>query len=227
MNETDAAQAGTVLYGKAPLDILRWAYQTFGDRVTIASSFGVEDVVLIDLATRVYPRPDVFFLDTDLLFHQTYQTMQDVTRRYPIAMRRIRAGLSLAQQAQQYGEALWERDPDQCCFLRKVSSLNRALDGYEAWITGMRREQSATRAHIGVVEWDEKRQLVKINPLALMTTGALWEWVRLNHVPYNPLHDQGFPSIGCMPCTRAVAAGEDARAGRWSGFSKKECGLHE
>jgi phosphoadenosine phosphosulfate reductase len=227
MNAQTVVVANNTLYEKDPLDILRWAYQTFADRVTIASSFSVEDVVLIDLATRVYSRPDVFFLDTDLLFHDTYKTAQAMARRYSMKLRRIRPSVSLAEQAEHYGEALWERNPDQCCFLRKVSSLDRALEGYDAWITGVRREQSLTRSQVEVVQWDKKHHLVKINPLAMTTTQALWDWVRLHAVPYNPLHDQGFPSIGCMPCTRAIVAGEDVRAGRWSGFSKKECGLHE
>ncbi|MCY0878360.1 MAG: phosphoadenylyl-sulfate reductase [Firmicutes bacterium] len=212
--------------GQSPLAILTWAYEQFGSRVTLASSFGLEDVALIDMASRIVPEPDVFMLDTDLLFHETYATMRAVESRYRLKFRRIRPDLSLQAQAEQYGEELWARDPNLCCQLRKVIPLNRALAGYAAWITGIRREQSPTRAHARAVEWDQTHSLVKVNPLVLWSTEEVWQWVREHQVPYNPLHDQGFPSIGCMPCTRAIKPGEDLRAGRWSGFDKKECGLH-
>lgn len=214
------------LTGQTPEHIVGWALKTFGQGVTIASSFGVEDVMLIDLASRLTPHPDVFFLDTDLLFHETYQTVEAIEARYPIRLRRIRPELSLRRQAEQFGEALWAREPDACCNLRKVKPLNRALIGYHAWVTGVRREQSPTRAHAEAVEWDAKHNLVKINPLVMLTIDEVWDYVKTHEVPYNPLHDMGFPSIGCMPCTRAVKSGEDPRAGRWSGFDKQECGLH-
>lgn len=212
--------------GQSPEDILRWAYKTFGDSVTIASSFGLEDVMLIDMASRLYERPDVFYLDTDLLFHETYQTVQTMNERYELNLRRVSPALSLARQAEQWGEELWAQDPNQCCNIRKVEPLSRALVGYKAWITGVRREQSPTRATVEAVEWDDKHGLIKINPLVLVNTGDVWHWVRQHQIPYNALHDQGYPSIGCMPCTRAVKPGEDPRAGRWAGFNKLECGLH-
>lgn len=212
--------------GQSPQDILRWAYETFGDSVTIASSFGLEDVMLIDMASRLYERPDVFYLDTDLLFHETYQTVQAMSERYELNLRRVSPALSLARQAEQWGEELWAQDPNQCCNIRKVEPLSRALVGYKAWITGVRREQSPTRATVEAVEWDDKHGLIKINPLVLVNTGDVWHWVRQHQIPYNALHDQGYPSIGCMPCTRAVKPGEDPRAGRWAGFNKLECGLH-
>jgi phosphoadenosine phosphosulfate reductase len=225
--ESQWAEIGKRFTGQSPLAILAWAYQQFGDRITLASSFGLEDVALIDMAAQVVPCPDVFMLDTDLLFHETYQTVQAIQARYRVRLRRIRPSLSLAEQADQYGDDLWARDPDLCCRLRKVLPLNEALDGYAAWITGIRREQSPTRAAALAVEWDGSHGLVKVNPLVLWSTAEVWQWVRDHDVPYNPLHDQGFPSIGCMPCTRAVKPGEDLRAGRWSGFEKKECGLHQ
>lgn len=226
MNPVNRVLPSEPTTGQPPEEILRWAFQAFGDKVTMASSFGLEDVAMIDMASRVYHQPDVFFLDTDLLFHETYQTVKAIEERYAVNLRRIRPQFSLQEQADQYGEELWARDPNQCCDLRKVRPLAAALEGYEAWITGVRREQSPTRANAQAVEWDEKHGLVKINPLVLLTSDDVWDWVRENDVPYNPLHDQGFPSIGCMPCTRAVKPGEDPRAGRWAGFNKQECGLH-
>lgn len=226
MNVMDRVAEAKHLTGAPPERILTWAFENFGDSVTIASSFGVEDVMLIDMATRITATPDVFFLDTDLLFHETYQTVDAMEARYPIRLRRIRPELSLGQQAEQFGEALWSRTPDACCHIRKVQPLNRALAGYQAWVTGVRREQSPTRAHAEAVEWDAQHKVVKINPLVMLTQDEVWAYVKSHQVPYNSLHDRGFPSIGCMPCTRAVKPGEDPRAGRWSGFEKKECGLH-
>lgn len=226
MNPVDRVAEAKYLTEESPEKILTWAFETFGDGVTLASSFGLEDVMLIDIASRVTAQPDVFFLDTDLLFHETYQTVEAIVARYSIRLRRISPALTLAQQTEQHGEALWSHDPDACCGIRKVEPLNRALEGYQAWVTGVRREQSPTRATAEAVEWDAKHGLIKINPLVMLTAENVRDWVRTHDVPYNPLHDQGFPSIGCMPCTRAVKPGEDPRAGRWSGFDKKECGLH-
>ncbi len=226
MNPVDWVDQGEFLTGQSPTAILEWTYDAFGREVTLASSFGLEDVMLIDLASRINPHPDVFFLDTGLLFHETYLTVEAVKARYPIELRTIRPALSLDQQAQAYGEDLWARTPDVCCNIRKVAPLTEALSGYRAWITGVRREQSPTRAAAQAVEWDDKHGLVKINPLVMLTVDEVWNWVAKHEVPYNPMHDNGFPSIGCMPCTRAVKPGEDPRAGRWAGFNKQECGLH-
>lgn len=227
MNPMDLArEAAQSLTGQSPARILAWTFEKLGDQVTIASSFGLEDIMLIDLASRLTPKPDVFFLDTGVLFRETYQTVDGIVKRYPIRLRAIYPDLTLDQQAEQFGEALWVRDPDACCHIRKVAPLNRALAGYQAWVTGVRREQNPTRAHTEPVEWDAKHGLIKINPLVMLTQDQVWDYVKCHQVPYNPLHDQGFPSIGCIPCTRAVKPGEDQRAGRWSGFDKKECGLH-
>jgi phosphoadenosine phosphosulfate reductase len=209
-----------------PVELLKWAHETFGAQLTLASSFGLEDVVLIHLASQAYAPVDVFTLDTDLLFTETYALMDTIEARFPVRLRRIRPALTLAQQAEAHGPALWRRDPDRCCFLRKVEPLERALEGYTAWITGVRREQAPTRANAEPLEWDRRWERVKLNPLAYWTTDAVWAYLRTHDLPYNPLHDQGYPSIGCWPCTRAVKPGEDPRAGRWSGFAKTECGLH-
>jgi phosphoadenosine phosphosulfate reductase len=210
-----------------PSEILAWGVRQFGTRsIALACSFGVEDVALVDMLHRIDPDVDVFYLDTDLLFPETYQTRDRLAERYGKRFIRISPELTLEQQAEGWGERLWERDPNLCCRLRKVEPLTKVLAGYSAWITGIRREQSPTRAHAEVVEWDESFGLVKLNPLAYWTHEQVWDYVWEKKVPYNPLHDRQYPSIGCAPCTRPVKPGEDVRAGRWPGFEKTECGLH-
>lgn len=213
---------------REPEAVLRWAFATFGpDAVALACSFGAEDVVLVDMMARIQPGARVFYLDTGLLFPETYATRDRVAAHYPVRLERYASEISLEDQAAQYGDALWSRDPDLCCALRKVEPLRQALAGLKAWITGIRREQAPTRAGARVVEWDRKFGLVKINPLVSWTWRQVWDYILAHGVPYNPLHDQGYPSIGCIHCTRPVRPGEDLRAGRWSGFAKTECGLHQ
>jgi phosphoadenosine phosphosulfate reductase len=206
--------------------LLAWAFDTFGDRLTLASSFGLEDVALMHMASGAYAPVDVSALDTGLLFAETTDLMDVYEREYPINLRRILPLRTVAQQAVEEGDRLWERDPNRCCALRKIEPLGRALNGYGAWISGIRRDQAPTRAHAEPLEWDGRFGMVKLNPLAFWTVDQVWEYVRREEVPYNRLHDQGYPSIGCAPCTRAVSPGEDPRAGRWAGFDKTECGLH-
>lgn len=212
--------------GKPPADIVRWAAATFHPRVALACSFGAEDMMLADLLHRVQPGAHVFYLDTGLLFPETYALRDEAVARYDLRFTQVLPELTVAEQAETLGDKLWEREPDRCCTLRKVEPLSRVLQGYEAWMTGLRREQSPTRAGIRVIEWDERFGLVKINPLAALTEADVWRYVTDHGVPYNELHDQGYPSIGCWPCTRAVKPGEDSRAGRWAGLAKTECGLH-
>lgn len=227
MNRDDVTAMQAELLGKSPEEILAWAYQYFGASVTMASSFGLEDVVLIDASAAAAQAPvDVFFLDTGLLFSETHETVEAMVARYPMTLRTMTPLLTVGEQGEKHGEALWLRDPDACCAMRKVAPLNQALDGYQAWITGIRREQSPTRANAQAIEWDEGHQMVKINPLVMWSTEDVWDRVRSHEIPYNRLHDSGYPSIGCTPCTRQVNPGEDPRAGRWSGFDKKECGIH-
>lgn len=212
---------------KTPQDLLRWALNTFApDEIALACSFGAEDVVLVDMAARIRPGIQVFYLDTGLLFPETYATRDRIAERYPVRLVRYSPLISVAEQAERHGEALWSRNPDLCCAIRKVEPLRRALAGLQAWITGIRREQAPTRASAGLVEWDARFGLVKINPLAGWRWDQVWHYIREHAVPYNPLHDQNYPSIGCTHCTRPVRPGEDLRAGRWSGFQKTECGLH-
>lgn len=212
--------------GWNPTQILAWAFNTFGADVAIASAFGVEGMALIDMASRIGKGFRVFTMDTEFFFPETYALMETIERKYGIAIERVYSLLPPEEQARVQGAELWKRDPDRCCNLRKVEPLRRKLEGLRAWITGIRRDQTPSRAGAGKIEWDEKFGLVKLNPLADWTVRQVWRYVYDHAVPYNPLHDRGYPSIGCTHCTRAVLAGEPSRTGRWPGSAKTECGLH-
>jgi len=215
------------LEGKSPEEILAWAVEQFGPRLTLASSFGAEDVVLIDMVYKVGAEIPIFYLDTNKHFPETYQTRDRLAERYGLTFHQVLPKLTLEEQAERYGDELWKNDPTQCCNLRKVEPLGEWLAGYDAWVTGIRREQAPTRANAKKIEWDTKFRLIKLNPLASWTTEDVWNYIHKHDVPYNPLHDQHYPSIGCSVCTRPVMPGEDLRAGRWAGFDKTECGLHK
>ncbi len=215
---------------KQPQDVLAAALERYGGKIVLACSFGAEDVVLVDMVHRINPSVPLFYLDTDFLFPETYATRDRVIERYrlnPGQVIHVKSLLTPQQQAESYGDALWAKNPDQCCQLRKVEPLTRVLKGYHAWITGIRRDQAPSRANAGLVEWDQKFELVKINPLARWTWADVWTYIKVYEVPYNPLHDQSYPSIGCTYCTAPVAPGDDLRAGRWKTFAKTECGLHK
>ena len=222
----DIVTAARELEGSPPAEILRWASLHLGKKLTFATGFGAEGCVIIDLIARNNLPIDVFTLDTGLLFAETYELWRRLEARYGITIRAVRPLHTVEQQAVEHGDALWERDPDRCCELRKVLPLRNALTGFEAWITAIRRDQTAERAYARVVEHDRKFGLLKINPLVTWSHDDVWAHIYAHDVPFNTLHEQGYPSIGCHPCTAAVQAGEDARAGRWRGKSKKECGLH-
>jgi phosphoadenosine phosphosulfate reductase len=210
-----------------PREIIRWGVERFGaNAVALACSFGYEDVALVDMAMNVHRDVDVFYLDTGLLFEETLEVGRKLSRRYGKEWIRVIPQHTLEEQERLHGEELWKRDSDRCCTLRKVEPLRRFLKGYKAWITGIRREQSPTRANCQVVEWDPIFGLVKINPLAHWNSRQVWRYIRERNLPYNPLHDRNYPSIGCRPCTRPVKPGEDLRAGRWAHSEKTECGLH-
>ena len=209
-----------------PEDLLRWAFTAFGNDIAIASAFGAEGMALIDMAARVNPRVRVFTLDTEFLFPETYALIRRIEQRYGIRIERVTPALSPEAQELVHGPALWTRNPDLCCSLRKIEPLRHKLAELRAWITSIRRDQTAVRASAKKAGWDAKFQLVKLNPLADWNSKQVWRYIHDHNVPYNPLHDQGFPSIGCTHCTRAIRPGEDERAGRWSGFVKIECGLH-
>jgi phosphoadenosine phosphosulfate reductase len=206
--------------------VLSWAFATYGDEVAIATGMGVEGMVLLDLASRINPDMKVFTGDTEFLFPETYDLIDRVEERYRIKIERILSQLSPEEQEREFGPKLWARSPDQCCNLRKVEPLRRKLATLDAWVTAIRRGQTPQRASAKKVDWDSKFNLVKINPLADWSSRMVWSYVVKHDVPYNPLHDQNYPSIGCMHCTRAVLPGEEPRAGRWSGSAKTECGLH-
>lgn len=212
--------------GYPPERILRWGFSAFAPHIALATGFGPSGVVLMHLVSQIRPQTTVFYLDTDLLFPETLALRDALAERLGITFTRVHSGLSLGAQADRYGEALWQRDPDRCCALRKVEPLRRYLAGHRAWISGLRRDQSASRAHTQPVEWDGANGLVKLNPLAHWTHKDVWQHIHHHDLPYNPLHDEGFESVGCVPCTRALRPGEDVRSGRWSGFAKTECGIH-
>ena len=219
-----AEKAGRDLEGAPAQDVLRWAVDTFGDRFVIASSMG--DGLLAHLASSVASGVDVLFLDTGYHFAETIGTRDAVAQVYDVDVRTVLPLLSIAQQDAQHGERLYERDPNACCALRKVEPLARGLEPYDAWASGIRRDEATTRRDIGVVEWDAKRSMVKVNPIAAWTSAEVDAYVADNGVLVNPLAYDGYPSIGCAPCTRRVAPGEDPRSGRWAGTTKTECGLH-
>lgn len=210
-----------------PEAVLRWASKVFGPDVALATGFGAEGCALIDMLARINPNTRIFYLDTDLLFPETYALAERFEARYGIRLERRATQLSLNAQAETFGERLWERRPSECCRLRKVDPLKEMLAGLGAWITAIRRDQSSARAGIGIVERDRKFGLIKINPLARWSSREVWDYIVKYDVPYNPLHDHGYPSIGCAPCTTPVQIGEDQRSGRWRGTEKTECGLHQ
>lgn len=209
-----------------PQEIIAWAVDTFPN-ITFACSFGAEDVVLVDMLQQVSPSTDIFYLDTDFHFQETYETRDAIAAKYGLEFVRISPKLTPEEQAEQYGDELWKSDPNACCNVRKVEPLTRVLGRYEAWITGIRRDQAPTRANAKKIEYDAKFGLVKFNPIANWTSDDVWNYIREQHLIYNPLHDRNYPSIGCEHCTRPVMPGEDPRAGRWSGSDKTECGLHK
>ncbi|MGB4068706.1 MAG: phosphoadenylyl-sulfate reductase [Nitrospira sp.] len=215
---------------KMPQDVLAAAIERYGQKMVLACSFGAEDVVLVDMVHRINPSVPLFYLDTDFLFPETYATRDRIIERYqlkPAQVIQVKSLLTPQQQAESHGDALWASHPDQCCQLRKVEPLTRVLKGYDAWITGIRRDQAPSRANAGLIEWDEKFTLIKVNPLARWTWADVWSYIKVYEVPYNPLHDHNYPSIGCTYCTAPVAPGDDPRAGRWKNFTKTECGLHK
>lgn len=216
----------------APEDTLGWAVDRFGPDIALASSFGAEDVALIDMWWRTGRGVRVFTLDTGRLPEETYEVMERIRRRYGIAIAtyfpEAAAVEALERERGFYSFRQGVAERKHCCGIRKVEPLRRALAPLRAWITGLRREQAATRGGVAIVEWDAAHGLVKVNPLASWTEARVWAYIRAHAVPYNALHDRGYPSIGCAPCTRAIQPGEDIRAGRWwwENPTTKECGLH-
>ena len=209
-----------------PQEILQWTVDRFADQFTMATAFGPEGMVLIHMLSEIDGPFSIFNLDTGYQFRETLELRERVTRRYGIEVELKKPELSVEEYEAKNGGPVYIDRPDQCCFDRKIKLLRPALHGKHAWASAIRRDQSPDRASAPIVGWDEKFQLVKVSPLANWTKGQVWKMITDHDIPYNPLHDQGYPSIGCQPCTRAVLLGEDERAGRWSGFAKTECGLH-
>jgi phosphoadenosine phosphosulfate reductase len=205
---------------------LQWALATFGDKVAQVTSFGPTGMVILDHLARISPGIRVITLDTDFLFDETYALRDEVQRRYPINLDVFSPGLSPQAQAEQVAPALWRVNPDHCCHLRKVIPLQAALRGLDAWLTGLRRDQSPTRLHMPLIGWDSRYKLLKINPLAGWSRGDVWGYIVANNVPYNALHDRGYASIGCTHCTRPAVNPTNERAGRWQSHQKTECGIH-
>jgi phosphoadenosine phosphosulfate reductase len=219
-----ADKAGAELDGASALEILGWADEQFGSSWAVASSMA--DAVVPSLAAKVRPGVDILFLDTGYHFAETIGTRDAVAATLPVTVRSITPRQSVEQQDASFGVRLYERNPDQCCALRKVMPLRAALKNYTAWASGLRRDETSTRANVRVVEWDEQRGMVKLNPIAAWTQEDVDRYIADNNILVNPLLFDGYGSIGCAPCTRRIAPGEDPRAGRWSGTGKVECGLH-
>ena len=220
------------LRGKSAEEIVRWAAETFGSEIAFANSFGAEDVALTDVIAKAAPSIRVFTLDTGRLHDETYEVMERVRVRYQMPIvsyfpdREAVEKLEREKGYYSFRESVENRK--ECCGIRKVVPLKRALSGLSAWMTGLRREQSVTRTEMQALEWDEGNGIAKVNPLIDWSEQDVWDYIKANDIPYNLLHDRGFPSIGCAPCTRAIKPGEDVRAGRWwwENPENKECGLH-
>jgi phosphoadenosine phosphosulfate reductase len=212
---------------KDTLDIIKWAYQQFEDELVYACSFGAESMVLIDLIYKVRQNAQIIFLDTHFHFEETYQLIKEVQSKYPeLRIKMMEPDTTVQEQKELHGDQLWIRDPNQCCFIRKIKPLEKALSGATAWISGLRREQSVTRAATEYVNIDHRFQSIKICPLIHWTWEEVWSYIKAYQLPYNPLHDKGYPSIGCYHCTSPVDEDSDLRAGRWVNSQKTECGLH-
>jgi phosphoadenosine phosphosulfate reductase len=222
--EIDEASARLEL--AEPQDILRWTSERFAPRFTMATAFGPEGMVLIHMLAEIAPATPIFNLETGYQFAETLELREEIICRYGIAVELKRPDTTVQEYERMHGGPLYRTNPDQCCFDRKVRVLHQAVRGMHAWASAIRRDQSPDRAKAPIVTWDKKFSLVKVSPLANWTKQQVWGLITKHDIPYNPLHDQGYTSIGCWPCTRAVLLGEDERAGRWSGFAKTECGLH-
>ena len=224
----EIAAANERLSAASPEEVLRWAVDWYHPRLLMATAFGAEGCCLIHMIAAIQPGVRVLNIDTGYQFAETLELRERIKARYGIEVEYIRPELTVAEYEAEHGGPLYELRPDQCCHDRKVLPLRRAVERINplAWISAIRKDQTAERGQASVIQWDPKFDMVKVNPLLGWTKKDIWAFVMKHEVPYNPLHDRNYPSIGCWPCTRAIQAGEDDRAGRWSGKVKKECGLH-
>jgi phosphoadenosine phosphosulfate reductase len=218
------AQAADELEEASPEDILRWAVKTFADRICVTSS--MTDAVIVHMASAMRPGMDVIFLDTGYHFPETISIRDAVSAVYPVNLINVTPSRTVAEQDTELGPRLYARNPDLCCYLRKVEPLERVLGRYDAWITGVRRDETVERRGARVVDWDARRQMVKVNPIVGWSQKQVDDYIAENGVLVNPLVYDGYPSIGCSTCTHRVALGDDPRSGRWAGTGKTECGIH-
>ncbi len=217
------------VFEKTPLaDMLIWAWETLGPRVAFGTAFGSSGMVLLDVMQKVVPQMPVFTIDTGFLFQETLDLKTRVEERYGMVIESVFAHLTIEEQNREYGSKLYEHNPDQCCWIRKVEPLQRKLGDLDGWINSRRRDQGDTRKHLEILEYYETdgRALLKLNPMANWTRKQVWDYILEHDVPYNPLMDQGYASVGCWPCTKPVGADGDERSGRWAGTGKTECGIH-
>lgn len=214
------------LESASPKEILAWAVQRFAPKFTMATAFGPEGMTIIHMLAEIAPDTPIFNLDTGYQFQETLELREEVKRRYGIEVELKQPKLTVAEYEKLNGGPVYKTEPNRCCADRKISLLKESAVGFEAWASAIRRDQSPDRAKAPIVGWDKKFGLVKVSPLANWTKKEVWTLITSENIPYNPLHDQGYTSVGCWPCTRSVLPGEDERAGRWSGFAKTECGLH-
>jgi phosphoadenosine phosphosulfate reductase len=206
-------------------DVIRWAYEEWGGKLCLSCSWQKQSSVLVHMVSELDLDIDVIELDTHLFFKESYETRERIVQRYGLKLV-VPEIVTIAEQHRAEGPNLWERDPDRCCHLRKVEPLIRVLKPYDAWVSGVRRDQSPSRAHARKVERSERYGVWKIQPLADWSEKDVWAYIMDNDIPYNPLHDVGYRSIGCIPCTRPTRPDEEERAGRWAGSDKLECGIH-
>ncbi len=225
LTDIEPDKVAAELEERSAADALAWAIERFHPSLYFACSFQKTSSVIVDMATKIEPKARFFYLDTDVLFDETYQTRDALQERYGIEFDRYH-NISLEEQARLYGDNLWARQPDACCGIRKVEPMRDALSGIDCWVSGIRREDSSTRVGAAKFGWDRRFGLWKLNPLADWTEQDVWNYIRENDVPHNPLHDAGYPSIGCTHCTRPPGANGGSRDGRWANFDKTECGLN-
>jgi len=222
----ELARVNDSLEGASPLEVVKWVIDNFDLKdFKLACSFA--DCVLVDMLVKIEPKATIFYLDSGLLFKETHKVVERVEEKYGIKVERRSTGVSLKEMSERYGQELWKTDPDLCCEIRKVRPMKEALSGLKLWITGLRRDESPTRANAPIVGWDEKFGLIKVNPIANWNRKQVWDYIVSNQVPYNELLDKGYASIGCEPCTAPTGSGGDERSGRWAGRAKTECGLHK
>jgi phosphoadenosine phosphosulfate reductase len=222
----DLARASDALESAEPPEIIRWAVDRFGAKLTMATAFGPEGCLIIHWLAAIAPQTFVFNLETGYQFKETLELRDRIAKRYGMAVSLERPETTVEEYERLHGGPLYRTDSNRCCADRKIAVIQRVLTRFDAWMSGIRRDQSPDRAAAPIVGWDRKFGVVKISPLANWTKAKVWDAIVREDIPYNPLHDQGYVSIGCWPCTRAINDGEDERAGRWSGSAKTECGLH-